>query len=264
MSCKKMLRWFRENFTAGCLHISGFQTSTLPHTEEWMCVGKKELPLLPLYFPPPLFLYSIGGPTPCALFFLPLTRSTFRNLAGSCSLRPLDFSPLFHLPLPISLALCISLFLHPSQQTFSNSLSCKLGCLSSFISKHVSLPLCLLYLPIQPTLGLNQACSLCVKNKSSSAHFRVKWDYLAAAFIPFLPPFLVLHSWPVVFCGIKVLGWEEKSEEILKRRGPGAVTFCGKWVTGWIWSWSWSWSWNVLFASVNVCFCLSLSVTKAW
>lgn len=140
--------------------------------------------------------------------FLPFTWCASRNLASSCSLHPL-----FHLPPPISLTLCISLFHHPSQQTFSNSLSCKLGCLSSLISKHVSLPLCLLYLPIQPTLGLNQACSLCVKNKSSSAHFRVKWDYLAAAFIPFLPPFLGLHSWPVVFCGIKVFGWKERNEK---------------------------------------------------
>lgn len=86
------------------------------------------------------------------------------------------------------------LSLQLSQQTFSDSLSCKLGCLSSLISKQVSLPRCLLHLPIQPTLGLNRACSLCVKNKSSSAHFRVKWDYLATAFISFLPPFLVPHS----------------------------------------------------------------------
>ena len=101
--------------------------------------------------------------------------------------------PLFHL-LFLSLTLSLSLSLRLSQQTFSDSLSCKLGCLSSLISKHVSLPLRLLYLPIQPTLGLNWACSLCVKNKSSSAHFRVKWDYLATTFISFLPPFLALHS----------------------------------------------------------------------
>lgn len=80
---------------------------------------------------------------------------------------------------------------HFSQQTLSNSLSCKLGCLSSLISKTGLSPSLLpRYLPIQPTLGLNQACSLCVKNKSSSAHFRVKWDYLTTAFISFLPPFL--------------------------------------------------------------------------
>lgn len=75
------------------------------------------------------------------------------------------------------------------QQTFSDSLSCKLGCLSSLISKQGSLPHYLLYLPThtRPEPG-------CVKNKSSSAPFRVKWDYLATAFISFLPLFLVLHS----------------------------------------------------------------------
>lgn len=57
-----------------------------------------------------------------------------------------------------------------SRKTFSDSLSCKLGCLSSLISKNVSLPLLLLYLPIQPTLSLNQASSLCVKNTKTAVH----------------------------------------------------------------------------------------------
>lgn len=100
---------------------------------------------------------------------------------------------------------------HFSQQTLSNSLSCKLGCLSSLISKTGLSPSLLPhYLPIQPTLGLNQACSLCVKNKSSSAHFRVKWDYLTTAFISFLPPFLAPHSLPVVFCGREVRNTSEE------------------------------------------------------
>lgn len=101
--------------------------------------------------------------------------ATFHNLA---------FIPQFNL-----LFISRSLSLYLSQQTFSNPLSCKLGCLSSLISKQVYLPCCSLYLPIQPTLSLNRACSWCVRKKGSSANFRVKCDYLATTFISFLSPF---------------------------------------------------------------------------
>lgn len=104
----------------------------------------------------------------------------FHNLASTCSHLPPDFFPLFNLLFP-----SLSLSLHLSQQTFSNSLSCKLGLLSSLISRQVRLPHSSLYLPIQPTLILKRACSPCVRNKSRSVHFRVKWDYSAATFISF-------------------------------------------------------------------------------
>lgn len=188
MSWEKLLRRLRKKFHSRLFpHLWNSLTSSLPPFWGTDVRGKKELRLLP----PSFFSYVLD--------FLPfyVHRPTCHHhpfpLPAPAPSTHLTSFPLFHL-LYLSLTLSLSLSLRLSQQTFSDSLSCKLGCLSSLISKHVSLPLRLLYLPIQPTLGLNWACSLCVKNKSSSAHFRVKWDYLATAFISFLPLFLVLHS----------------------------------------------------------------------
>lgn len=134
------------------------------------------------------------------------------NLASTCSHLPPDFFPLFNL---LSPSLSRSLFLHLSQQTFSNSLSCKLGPLSSLILRQVCLPRSSLYLPIQPTLVLKRACSPCVRNKSRSVHFRVKWDYSAAAFISFCWVFSCAALQPVVFVEPRCFwgggGWEKYS-----------------------------------------------------
>lgn len=84
-------------------------------------------------------------------------------------------------------SLCISLLLLLSQQTFSNSLSCKLGCLSSLISKHVCLLPCLLYLPIQPTLGSNGPAR-CESRIKAATHVselnRIIWHPLLSSFLP--------------------------------------------------------------------------------
>lgn len=132
----------------------------------------------------PLLLFTLSLSAVLCTFILlaspPVFICTFHNLASTCSHLPPDFFPLFNLLSP-----SLSPSLHPSQQTFSNSLSCKLGLLSSLISKQVRLPHSSLYLPIQPTLILKRACSPCVRNKSRRVHFRVKWDYSAAAFISF-------------------------------------------------------------------------------
>lgn len=149
--------------------------------------------------------------------------STFHNLASTCSHLPPDFFPLFNL---LSPSLSLSLFLHLSQQTFSNSLSCKLGPLSSLISRQVCLPRSSLYLPIQPTLILKQACLPYVRNKSGSVHFRVKWDYSAAAFISFLLGLFLCRTPACSLCGMAWVG------EILKNRESGVLRLWSKRITG--------------------------------
>lgn len=156
-----------------------------------------------------IFLHFLHHYLPTCFHPLLFFNCTFHDLVSTCSLHPLDFFPPFHL-LFLSLALSLppsfpaDIERFPKLQTglpfkphFKTGLS-------------LSLSLQPRYLPIQPTIGLNQACSLCVKNKSSGPHFRVKCDYLTTAFISFLPPFLVPHSLPVVFCSREVRNTSEE------------------------------------------------------
>lgn len=125
----------RKNFTADCLHISAFRT-----------------------FPFPLLLLSFHKV--CFLSSPSLMYSCFCQLQSAPVITQpapsIHSTPLHSFISSSHFSPFVSLFLHPSQQTFSDSLSCKLGCLSSLISKHVCLPPCLPYLLIQPTLCLNR------------------------------------------------------------------------------------------------------------